>query len=1104
MASVIRKTCTMGIFLFLIVMISSCSSSLPQREQNSVIDINDVLHRLPAQDTISRHLYTSEILRQAPASFHQILQLLDSEDSGQRTQAEYAVSLLSDYFGKYFEDKMLPEYIDLIQNTIELSGDIDTRNFLIEQIALCGTDASVDFLREYLDNEQLSNAALRAMVQINAQKTAKILNQNLNDVPVQFQVAFIKTLGELKYQQAAESILPFTDSENHELRQIARFSLANMGYLLAESMFHHQIQSNDLEERKNGLNNYILWMQNINDRNKKSTGIKEVIENKDSRFETQHRLTMLHDCIRIGCNNLYDYLALLLNEDNPKLKRESLRLTHSVKDGEMTSWLIARAEKTDNREAIVQILGDRGDSAALPFLYSIGDDTTSSMQKSTFRAIRRLNGTEWLVQNLHSCNNMTTGSILENELIHIDRGELVSDIGSLDTNSLTISARIVILNVIAQRNLTALISHVRGSLSDEHIEIRMAAINAAMIMEDLASLEDLINNLYVISDENELEISIKCISRLLPLSPDKDNYLSSLDDERLESTPELQTAYYSILKSVGGKRAFELLQSKITGNDNEAALEVLYDWPDGYALETLMNLASHSENIRVKVKATRASLRILRENEFLPNIRLTHYQKLMSVTTRPEEKQMILGEVMQIQTPESMDFVIARINDPDLREPAITALIQLIGDDEAKSVTKKMLLFSFPEDSLESLFSEKADPDLNIPPEGFVALFNGKNLAGWKGLVADPVQRRNMSEPELDSLQILANDEMRSHWYVENGILRFDGRGKNLCTIKDYRNFELLIDWKIEKNGDSGIYLRGTPQVQIKDQYLPQGGSGGLYNNILAENKPLEIADREPGEWNRFRIIMVKNKVTVYLNRRLVVDNIRMENYWERDRDAYETGPIELQAHNSPLYFRNIFIKEIPDAEIPEGKLFNGRDLSGWEIINSEGNPWHVSDSVLFTDGSSGGWLSTERQYDDFELTLEFKVSSGGNSGIFIRSPREGDPAYTGIEIQILDDNAEKYANLKPWQYAGSLYGIVPATKNIFTKSNQWQKMKIICDGPEILVSLNNTPVVETNLVDHMWQEDTHPGLKRRRGYIGLQSHGSQVEFRNINIEVLQ
>jgi hypothetical protein len=210
----------------------------------------------------------------------------------------------------------------------------------------------------------------------------------------------------------------------------------------------------------------------------------------------------------------------------------------------------------------------------------------------------------------------------------------------------------------------------------------------------------------------------------------------------------------------------------------------------------------------------------------------------------------------------------------------------------------------------------------NTPPEGFVALFNGKDMTGWKGLLAppldNPANRAKASPDELAKAQTEADDDMRAHWKAVDSVIVFDGKGRSLCTAKDYGDFEMFVDWKIEALGDSGLYLRGTPQVQIWDPFTDPSknsiGSGGLYNNQKPENpsKPNKVADKPIGQWNTFKIKMVGERVTVDLNGELVVDNVVLENYWERDKPVYPTGQIELQNHGNSLYFKNIYIRELP------------------------------------------------------------------------------------------------------------------------------------------------------------------------------------------------
>ncbi|HYV29300.1 MAG TPA: DUF1080 domain-containing protein, partial [Candidatus Eisenbacteria bacterium] len=208
----------------------------------------------------------------------------------------------------------------------------------------------------------------------------------------------------------------------------------------------------------------------------------------------------------------------------------------------------------------------------------------------------------------------------------------------------------------------------------------------------------------------------------------------------------------------------------------------------------------------------------------------------------------------------------------------------------------------------------------NTPPAGFVALFNGKDLTGWKGLLAgpndNPIKRAKLSPEELAAAQKQSDEHMRAHWKVENGEIVFDGKGRSLATAKDYGDFEMYVDWKIPEKGDSGIYLRGTPQVQIWDPTNkgpnPKGqGSGGLYNNQKNPSGPLKLADKPIGEWNRFRILMVGEKVHVFLNGEMVVNNTTLENFWDRTQPIFPTGQIELQNHGDTLWFKNVYIREL-------------------------------------------------------------------------------------------------------------------------------------------------------------------------------------------------
>jgi hypothetical protein len=219
------------------------------------------------------------------------------------------------------------------------------------------------------------------------------------------------------------------------------------------------------------------------------------------------------------------------------------------------------------------------------------------------------------------------------------------------------------------------------------------------------------------------------------------------------------------------------------------------------------------------------------------------------------------------------------------------------------------------------------------PPPGFTALFNGKDLKGWRGgstfdhrklLAMTPEQRaeqiKKWTAPDQKGSMMEIGKTGKPHWYIEGDDLVNDGFGAYATTEKDYGDFELHLEYKTVPKADSGIYLRGVPQVQIWD-YTEEAkfklgankGSGGLWNNSPGApgKDPLVLADKPFGEWNKFRIIMKGDMVTVYLNDKLVVDNAKLENYYDRKLSVPEKGPIQLQTHGGEIRWRNVFIKEL-------------------------------------------------------------------------------------------------------------------------------------------------------------------------------------------------
>ena len=416
-----------------------------------------------------------------------------------------------------------------------------------------------------------------------------------------------------------------------------------------------------------------------------------------------------------------------------------------------------------------------------------------------------------------------------------------------------------------------------------------------------------------------------------------------------------------------------------------------------------------------------------------------------------------------------------------------------------------------------------AQAQVTQPPKGFVALFNGKDLTGWRG--GDTFDHRKwlaMPEAERAAKKAEWDADMAKHWSTEAGELVNDGFGKYATTEKDYGDFELLLEYKTVPKADSGIYLRGVPQVQIWD-YTEESkfklgadkGSGGLWNNSPGApgKDPLVLADKPFGQWNKFRILMVGSRVTVWLNDKLVVDHALMENYYDRKTPIPAKGPIELQTHGGEIRWRNVFLREIsPDeankflrshTSIGFESIFNGNDFAGWagNVDNYE-----VKDGSIVCKPGKGGTLYTKEEFGDFVARLEFKLPPGGNNGLAIRYSGQGNAAYDGMcELQVLDNDADQYKKLDPRQYHGSAYGMVAAQRGYLRPPGVWNYQEVTVKGSTIQVELNGTRILDADLskVTETMANSPHPGKDRTSGNFGFAGHNDPVQFRNIEIRKL-
>jgi hypothetical protein len=396
------------------------------------------------------------------------------------------------------------------------------------------------------------------------------------------------------------------------------------------------------------------------------------------------------------------------------------------------------------------------------------------------------------------------------------------------------------------------------------------------------------------------------------------------------------------------------------------------------------------------------------------------------------------------------------------------------------------------------------------PPAGFTSLFNGRDAAGWTGApAADPRAVVDQAPETEDATRQADQKAFSQHWRVDNGELVHDGSGPLATSQRAYSDVELRLEYRVAPKPAATI-VGGSPAAPAAVVYLR--------NTPLQQwQAAMAKAARPAGQWNTLRIVQLGERTTIHVNDRLVVDHERMVNSWDPKLPLARAGRIQLQGQAAEVRWRRIAVREIPGDEANRllaakdaagfTSLFNGKDLSGWAGPKEN---YDVVDGAIICKpkgGGGGGVLHTERMYSDFVARLEFKLPPGGNNGLAIRYPGQGDTAYVGMtELQILDDTAPQYAKLDPRQYHGSVYGMVAAQRGYQRPVGSWNFQEVTVQGSRITVELNGTVITDADVstVTQFAGNRAHPGKDRTEGYFGFAGHSDPVQFRQIQIRALK
>lgn len=1098
--------------------------------------VADILAQMPTKDLVHRDRVINELIELGPDGFQKVANLLVPPGTGDDVAVRYAINSCSRYaseFGKETErDFVETQLLKALGN----QADKDVKTFLLNQLNLVGGEKAIAAAKAYLNDEYLVEPATQTLLSVGGNPAAQAILEAFPNASEKCKPTLIKALGELQYIGAVQQITPFVNDKNPATKKVALQALANIGDPGSyKTLSTAAKNANYVYEPTNAAEAFLNYADKLGEKNEIELCKKvcnEIIKANQSDDKLHNYSSALSIYTKYFGAEVMPLLLKAVDNANKPFRYSVLNLAEKTGDISATRQWITKAQKApdETKAEIIDMLGRRGDALAVDFVKENLNSASALVRTESIDALLKLQGKESipaLVDHLAKGNDIeaTKTALLQ----VLDKQHLAPVAAQLSKTSGKTKA--AILDIVAAKAGTQYFNEIRSAISTSDLDEKDAAFRALKGVSAQDNLDELLSLLLNVKMEDHVsEVQMAVIVAVKGVEAEKlknGKVISALN------STDKKERIIPILPEIGGEVALETVTeyfNNSTGKTKDAAFSALTNWKDYSASTSLYEICKTSSG-DYKQKAFTSFVRMVRSASLPDDQKLLQLRKIMPFAVSNDDKNYVISSIGNLKTFLSLVYLEKFLDDKNLQQATARAImkIALPTDEEAgfsgeivRSMLERVALVLTGGESEYEKINIKTYLEKMPKEKGFVSMFNGKNLDGWQGMLLDgnPIKIAKLTGKDLEKEQKEADIKMVENWSVKDGQIVFSGKGANLVSAKKYKDFEMIVDWLITKEGDSGIYLRGTPQVQIWDTSRvdvgAQVGSGGLYNNNKDNVRdPLKVADNPVGEWNTFRITMIGENVTVYLNGELVVDNVKMDNFWDRSIPIFESGTIELQAHGNQLLFRDVYINEIntkhiglSEAEINEGfeSLFNGKNLDGWQGNKTD---YFAQDGEMVVNPARGGHgnIFTEKEYSDFNFRFDFQLTPGANNGLGIRAPLEGDAAYEGMELQILDNTAAIYANLQEYQYHGSVYGVIPAKRGYLNPVGEWNSEEVIVKGSKVKVILNGTVILDGDLAEASkngtLDHKDHPGVKRDKGYIGFLGHGSELKFRNLRIKDL-
>ncbi|MDR2472569.1 MAG: DUF1080 domain-containing protein [Tannerella sp.] len=1143
----------LNILIINLLLAASAWAQTPTNRTAATV-VADVLAQMPVQNQKAYNQLIGDLAKTGEEGVLNLVSKLNAPGKGSNAAAEYAISALTHYVSVSSDEALRSTISSAYVKALKAASVSEVKQFVITQLQVVGKDEAVDGLAPLLGFFDVSDYAARALASINTEKAGNALKTALlrKMGTAETQRNIVLAIGEARVGGTEELLTTLLGTDNEELKRDVLYALSRVGSAASiKTLADAAAKAGYGYDKTNAVDAYIELLTNLSD----SKLAEDLLLKATKAKQNGTRIAALQLIIDCQKDKSFKTLQIALKDPSAEYRNAALDAFSVYADKKSYVELLKTAAKSKSADLKTDIYSWLGREAACPDKKAILAGLETGVETTAVGdLIKQLNSKDLNVMSAVAKTLVALGNeqaipalagLLTSQDPHVVTlakntlstfkgnisGSVVKTIASSSDNG-----KIAAIELLASRKSSEHVSSILDLTKSGSPDVKKAAYTA---LKDVVELKDITNLFGMLETDDKTVVAplqqavIAAIAGLTPIQQ-----AEMLAKRSLQAGESKKHLYYTPLAATGQPVALATIVegfNQSTGDAKEAAFNALINCNTLDAAPYLYQICKSSASSAYLDKALTTYIKITSNPSLTGENRLIYLRKAMETAQTDAQKNTILKQIAQTGTYFGLLFAGEYLDKPALKENAAQAVMNIAlnhkeftGDNVKTLLQKAGAALNNPDADYQRQSIKKHLDEMPDTPS-FISLFNGKDLTGWKGLLAspndNPLKRAQLKPAELAKAQKVADEQAGKDWIVENGMLAFVGHGyNNLCTEKKYADFEMYVDWMLDPAGpeaDAGIYLRGTPQVQIWDTARrnvgAQVGSGGLYNNKVHKSKPLVVADNKLGEWNTMYIKMIGDRVTVILNGVLVTDNVVLENYWDKNQPVLPVEQIELQAHGSKVYYRNIYVREIERPkpyeltaqEKKEGFkiLFDGTNMYEWtgDMVN-----YQLKDGCISVEPkqSFGGNLYTKDEYANFAFRFEFQLTPGANNGVGIRTPLEGDAAYAGMEIQILDCENEIYKDIKPYQHHGSVYGVIAAEHGAMKPVGEWNEEEIYADGDHIRVTLNGKVILDGNIREATKNgtvdRQNHPGLFNKSGHIGFLGHGSPLKFRNIRVKKLK